>query len=134
MDDRELAEGAYGLILPVPPSLNNRMFCAGRRMVLSKKYRSWKSDAVLRIMDAFEVFDANYLPSDARYAVSIFLSFRDRRRRDIDGFAKPILVAITESGVAWDDDEQVDILRIYRVPPGKDEAFVIISSNPEEED
>ena len=129
----EMEEGGYGLLLTVPPSLNNRMFCAGRRMVLSKKYRQWKREAVVAIQDAFDLFDADYLPTDARYRVTIFFSFRDKKRRDIDGFAKPILDAITEAGVAWDDDSQVDQLVIYRYPPGKNESFVLFETLEEDE-
>lgn len=128
MSDEEREVAGYSMPLPMPPGLNNRMFCMGRRMVLAKKYREWKSAAVREIMDTFEHFDADYLPSDARYRVTMFFSFKDKRRRDIDGFAKPVLDAITESGVAWDDDHQVDELMLYRAEVGRDEVLVFFES------
>lgn len=126
-DDFQPSAG-YALVLPMPPGVNNRMFCAGKRMVLTPRYRAWKQDAVKEIMDCFSHYDAEYLPCDSRYRVTMLISFRTRRKADIDGFIKPVLDAITESGVAWDDDEQVDELMVYRRPHGKGEIMVLFEA------
>ena len=125
-EGEELA--GYVIEFPMPPSLNNRMFCTQKRMVLSRSYREWKTKAVATLIETFDETKVAFLPGDARYRVTIWFSFRDKRRRDIDGFAKPILDAITEGCVAWDDDEQVDELMLYRHPPGKNAALVMVET------
>lgn len=114
---------AYLFRCTIPPGLNNRMFCHGKRMVLAKSYRDWKKNVVAELQ-AWDEEEPRRLPAKCRYRVMIKFSFQDRRRRDIDGYAKPILDAITESGVAWDDDEQVDYLGLYRAEPGHGIALI----------
>jgi crossover junction endodeoxyribonuclease RusA len=48
-----------------------------------------------------------------RIAVSIQLSPPDRRRRDIDNSLKALLDSLTYAHV-WEDDSQIDDIRIYR--------------------
>ena len=94
------------LTFPIPPTINNRMY---RNMRLTKEYRWWKTEAEQSV--------CNELQRDAdlvRYAVRLFFYWGDKRRRDIDNFAKPILDAITESQMVWVDDSQIDELHIYR--------------------
>ena len=53
--------------------------------------------------------------------VEVHLYPPDGRRRDLDNHLKILCDTLTHAGV-WDDDEQVDDLRIIRMPvekPGK---------------
>ena len=52
------------------------------------------------------------------FAVTILLWFSERRRRDIDNCAKSILDALT--GIAWQDDSDVEQLTLHR---GIDRAY-----------
>lgn len=48
-----------------------------------------------------------------RLAVVIACHAPDRRRRDLDNLTKGLLDALTHAG-AWDDDSQIDDLRLVR--------------------
>jgi crossover junction endodeoxyribonuclease RusA len=52
-----------------------------------------------------------------RCAVDIEVCMPDKRRRDLDNLPKAILDALTHAAV-WDDDSQVDDLRVWRSPSG----------------
>jgi crossover junction endodeoxyribonuclease RusA len=52
-------------------------------------------------------------PMEGRLSVHIELFVPDKRKRDIDNYAKALLDALTHAGV-WRDDEQVDRLLITR--------------------
>ena len=65
-----------------------------------------------------------------RLRVTITLNPPDKRRRDIDNFAKAIFDALTHAQV-WLDDSQVDDLRIIRGPVMRyGEAIVEIEEDP----
>lgn len=55
--------------------------------------------------------------NDRRYAVEVYVTCPDSRRRDIDNFAKQILDSL--NGLAWLDDSQVDRLLVVRLTPDK---------------
>ena len=48
-----------------------------------------------------------------RLRVELLLYPPDRRRRDIDNYAKSLLDSLTKAGV-WEDDSQIDELTIKR--------------------
>ena len=103
MPDREIIL----VNLEIPPSSNNRLLWRGKKAVLAPQYRAWKEYAVKEIHKTFEGWGVGYMPSKADYRVLMVIGWPDRRRRDIDGPIKPVLDAVTESHVAWDDDSQV---------------------------
>ena len=100
--------------LPVPPSTNNRMT---KGMRLTKEYRYWKVEASKLIEAVLE-----REPDDSRYAVTIYLYWGDKRRRDLDNFIKGPIDAVTESECVWLDDSQVDAIRVYREQGHRDEV------------
>ena len=106
---------ALRVTLPIPPSLNNRMFVKNNRMILSEKYRTWKKLAVLSIMDQRKETHpmSAGIEKFKSYEVDIHICFGDRRSRDIDNYIKPGLDVLTEA-LVWKDDSLADIVRIER--------------------
>lgn len=102
------------LLLPWPPSLNqyyrspNKGALAGRHLI-SAQGRIYRAD----IQAACLV--ARVKPMAGRLQVLITACPPDRRRRDLDNMLKALLDALTHGG-AWDDDSQIDDLRIIRGP------------------
>lgn len=98
------------LALPYPPSLNTywRHIANGRTLISERGriYRKHIQTVALMhgLIGAF---------GDKRLAVALELVMPDSRRRDIDNAPKALFDALTKAGV-WDDDEQVDDLRIIR--------------------
>lgn len=46
------------------------------------------------------------------YEVTIDFHFKDKRKRDIDNYAKLILDSMT--GIIWDDDSEIHALHLYK--------------------
>ena len=104
------------LELPFPPSVNRYWrhvgMGGGVRVLLSREGRRYKEAVRARV--------GTGEPLTGRLAVDVRLYPPDRLRRDIDNFGgKALLDALTEAGV-WQDDSQLDELRIRRcaVCPG----------------
>ena len=57
-------------------------------------------------------------PTQWRIEVYIDAYPPDKRKRDIDNILKPILDCLTDAAI-WDDDSQVDVLRIRRMEIAK---------------
>jgi crossover junction endodeoxyribonuclease RusA len=100
-----------GLILPFPPSLNHSgkdSFRGGRK---SEEYKAF----MLRV--AWLVKTAGHPHIDGRLAVEVELAppFGKGRRFDLDNRLKALLDALQRTGV-FSNDEQIDDLRIMRVP------------------
>ena len=94
--------------LPWPPTVNTYYTIARGRKILSKKGREYKIAAAGALYRAIP-----WPRADGRLEVLIDAYPPDKRRRDIDNIVKPILDSLTDCGI-WDDDSQVDILRIRR--------------------
>lgn len=96
--------------MPWPPSVNHYWRTVQGRMIISKKGREYR-DAVseLAARESWPKLGAQ------RLAVAIEAWVPDRRRRDLDNVLKALLDAMTHAGV-WDDDSQIDDLRIFRAP------------------
>lgn len=79
-------------------------------MLISKDGRNYR-DAVIAMAKAqsWQSFGS------MRLKVEIEAWMPDRRKRDLDNLFKSVLDCLTKSGV-WDDDSQVDDLRIIRAP------------------
>lgn len=63
-----------------------------------------------------------------RYAVSVVATWPDAKRRDLDNASKQVLDALT--GLAWDDDSQVDALLAVRTTPDRDAPCVYVTIMP----
>lgn len=108
------------LELPFPPSVNRYWrhvgMGGGVRVLLSREGRRYKA----AVWATVRARGGTGEPLTGRLAVDVRLYPPDRLRRDIDNFGgKALLDALTDAGV-WQDDSQLDELRIRRcaVCPG----------------
>lgn len=101
------------MTLPWPPSVNHYwrsiVVRGSVRTLLSARGRSYRSAALAELMRC----RASGLRLGRSMGVRIDVYPPDRRRRDLDNLPKAILDALTHAAV-WDDDSQVDDLRIVR--------------------
>jgi crossover junction endodeoxyribonuclease RusA len=103
------------LTLPFSPSVNSLYRTFKGRMILSKRGRQYRTDSLAAILSQ------ERQKFTGRVAVEFKLYPPDRRRRDIDNSIKGLFDTLTHAGI-WNDDEQVDDLRVIRcecVPGGK---------------
>ena len=108
------------LELPFPPSVNRYWrhvgMGGGVRVLLSREGRRYKA----AVWATVRARGGTGEPLTGRLVVDVRLYPPDRLRRDIDNFGgKALLDALTDAGV-WQDDSQLDELRIRRcaVCPG----------------
>lgn len=94
--------------LPWPPSVNHYWRSRGSRRFLSAKARAWMEEAVLAVRQARRA-----LSFTGQVAVIAFLHPPDRRERDIDNTAKPLLDALVKGGLIK-SDYQVGLLLLKR--------------------
>jgi crossover junction endodeoxyribonuclease RusA len=104
--------------LPWPPSAN-RIWrnVPGKGTLKSSEYRTWLAGAMGAI-----AAEARKQPSTVkgRFHVAIVADRPDRRRRDLDNLAKPILDALTASAVIEDDHLAATITLAWsEAPPAK---------------
>lgn len=99
------------LILPFPPSTNTYWRSVpGKGVLISAKGREYRQAVErLRYQHGWGTFGSE------RLSVEIEAWMPDKRRRDLDNMLKATLDALTHAGV-WDDDSQIDDLRITRAP------------------
>jgi crossover junction endodeoxyribonuclease RusA len=99
------------LDLPVPPSNNVYYRRSKFSTYLSEAGRKYKT-AVADIIseECFVKF------GNTRLRVHINYHPATKRKRDLDGIFKGLLDSLQEAGV-YDDDEQIDDLRIVRAEP-----------------
>ncbi len=105
------------LTLPYPPSMNTYWRFTNRGVYLSKKGREYK-EIVSAANQAIEPF------KDERLLVTIFVSQPDKRKRDLDNILKAILDSL--NGIAYEDDSQIDELRVIRCAIDKENPRVDI--------
>ncbi len=101
------------LTLPWPPSVNRYWRAVSGRVLISRNGRAYRT----LVGQIVACSDARRLGS-ARLAVVIVACPPDRRRRDLDNTLKATLDALSHAGL-FDDDEQIDDLRITRGPAQK---------------
>lgn len=99
------------LILPFPPSTNTYWRSVpGKGVLISAKGREYRQAVErLRYQHGWGTFGSE------RLSVEIEAWMPDKRRRDLDNMLKATLDALTHAGI-WDDDSQIDDLRITRAP------------------
>lgn len=96
------------ITLPWPPSVNLCWRSFRGRSILSARGRDFRREAIRCCRDVE--------PITGPVSVKIYLYPPDRRRRDVDNYAKAILDALVHAGVL-EDDSQVDRLVLLRMPP-----------------
>lgn len=116
----------YHFTLPFPPSVNGywRTFVRGKRaaQIVSEKGREYREAAMRCLID--KNLQGEKLKD--RVQVQIILNPPCARKRDLDNYAKGLLDALTKSEF-WEDDSQIDDLRILRgvkTPGGNAEVTV----------
>lgn len=92
-----MANKIYCYNLPFPPSVNALWRISGRRMYRSKKYTEWLGEAAL----ALELEQKPEI--DYPFNIEIVIGRPDKRRRDLDNLAKPILDVLQHCKVLQDD-------------------------------
>lgn len=98
------------IVMPWPPTVNHYWRNVGGKVLISAQGRQYREAvAEIALVDLWPQF-----PTE-RVKVTIEAWMPDRRRRDLDNILKSLLDSLTYAGV-WDDDSQVDDLRIYRAP------------------
>lgn len=103
------------IVLPTPPNINHKFI--SRTFVLTKQYRDYKTHvAWLCRKEKLEKFYGD---------VEVHLSwYRPAKRGDIDGIIKPVFDAMTDGGV-WDDDKQINELKVSRFEDKKNPRMVV---------
>lgn len=111
------------LTLPYPPSVNTYWGFKGSQRFLTKRARDFKAQ-----VEAAFILSEHPGLGDSRINLVVMLHAPDKRVRDIDNIAKPLLDALTQARV-FQDDGQVDRLLIIRREPKKGgECRVVIDS------
>lgn len=119
------------LTLPYPPSANSywRHPTSGRgagKHLISEEGRTYRrlvDDAVEQLR--YEGLLSRH-PLSTRLSVFLTVSAPDNRRRDLDNLPKALFDALTHSGV-WNDDSQIDEIRILRIASGQSKVRVVIT-------
>ncbi len=102
---------AITLTLPYPPSVNRYYRNVRGRTLISaqgRAYRRMVADCVFLARAAKRL--------EGRLVVQVEVQPPDRRRRDIDNLGKSLFDSLQHAGV-YNDDSQIDDLRIVRLPP-----------------
>lgn len=86
--------------LPFPPSVNN-LFAGKFRRYPSKRYRAWKSAAQQCVM----MQRRGQPVAPDQVTVTIALTAPDKRRRDADNLAKPVIDCLVSMAVLRVDDQ-----------------------------
>jgi crossover junction endodeoxyribonuclease RusA len=85
--------------LPFPPSANRLWRYVGGRPIKSADYRAWLEEA------AQIVAIAKTRRTVGPFGLSVQVGRKDKRKRDIDNFLKPLLDAIQAGGAVEDDSD-----------------------------
>lgn len=107
------------ITLPWPPSVNRYWRRAGNHTHISNEGRAWRTDAAVSMLRAQRF-------GESRVSVSIEAYPPDKRRRDLDNVLKAVLDAL-QTGQIFNDDAQVDDLRIIRREVRQNQGGVVIT-------
>lgn len=100
---------AYTLILPLSPSINSYYKTNGNRRYISEAGQHFREEV------AALVKQAGVQKLAGRLWLTVRVHPRDRRLQDIDNRIKALQDAMEIAGV-YDNDEQIDDLRVVRGP------------------
>jgi crossover junction endodeoxyribonuclease RusA len=98
------------LELPYPPSVNHYFRMVGRRVLISREGRAFRT----RVCSTLAAMGVR--PMAGRLVLEIEIYPPDNRRRDIDNVQKALLDALQHGG-AYHDDSQVVKLTIEKRQP-----------------
>ena len=96
------------LELPYPPSANRYWRYTSRGVYVTKEARSYKQE----IVNLTRSLNLKCYDDKQKLKVFIVCHVPDKRRRDLDNVLKITLDSL--SSIAWEDDSQIDDLRIIR--------------------
>ena len=109
----------YEKKLPIPPSVND-MYKFGRHGVyLSKEVLEFRKKVILAIGLKW------HTAYTGRIAIDVYITEKNKIRRDVDNFSKSLLDALTKA-LVYKDDSQIDDLRIRRRPVDRDDGHCYI--------
>jgi len=97
------------LNLPYPPSINHYWRHVGPRTLISREGRTFRKNVCALLGGS----GPRKPPSGGRIALAMDAFPPDRRRRDLDNIAKPVLDALEHAGI-YEDDSQIDLLLTRR--------------------
>lgn len=117
--------------LPLPPGVNNQYLTVGRRRVLSKSAKAFKSD-VAKLIDQLRHHDGLSRQTELTLGSSllgVYLTFyfETPRRRDLDGGLKIALDALA-TAIGFDDRDVVDLHLTKQIDPLRPRLEVQIES------
>jgi len=113
----------FEITLPFPPSTNTYWRAIGRgRVIISKRGREYREEVVYTCI--VERGDVAPSPMEGRLVVTIKAIAPDKRRRDLDNMLKAVLDALEHAKV-YENDSQIDDLRITRLPPEKPGRIIV---------
>jgi len=98
--------------LPWPPSINHYWRRVGPRTLISREGRTFRKNVCALLGGG----GPRKPPAGGRIALAMDAFPPDRRRRDIDNIAKPVLDVLQHAGI-YEDDSQVDLLLTCRREP-----------------
>lgn len=115
------------LTLPWPPTTNQLHTVSGNRKILSSRGRQYRADALAAIKEQCpERFGGE------RLQVTLTLNPPTRAKRDVANFEKAAVDALVFARV-FDDDEQIDDLRLVRGEVSKPGRVCVTITSLEEE-
>lgn len=100
---------SYEFEMPWPPSVGSCWRAVNSKMILSKRARKYRGDAIARLID-LKLYNKNISES---LSVELVLNPPTLARYDIDNFNKALFDALSH-GQFWLDDEQVIELKISK--------------------
>lgn len=109
--------------IPGPPVPKARARVVNGRAFTPEKTRAYERLVSLVATSATMSHPVKWTTGD-RYLVEMWVTPKDARRFDLDNVAKAVLDGC--NGVLWDDDSQVDELRIVRRRPDKSNPGVLV--------
>jgi crossover junction endodeoxyribonuclease RusA len=117
-----VGDSALKATLPWPPSVNHYWKSNGTRRYISPQARQWLEEALWLLKQA----RGGRPTIQGEVAVRIVAYPPDHRKRDLDNLLKPILDALTKSGIIEDDYQVADLHMTRRASekPGKVQVVV----------
>lgn len=112
--------GIIELYLPVPPTANN-LFVNNHRTggrFPSSGYEKWK-------LAAKKSYQYKQAPIEGRIHAVYHFVFPDKKRRDVENFAKAVSDFLSKNDV-FHDDSQIDHLELIRVKEGLPGVYITL--------
>ena len=105
------------IALPWPPSVNKYYRVVRGRPIISREGRIYRGLVAMEMLGRGKI--------EGRLKVVVEAHPPDGRRRDLDNLNKALLDAL-QNGGAYEDDSQIDDLRVIRMPPAPKLGHVIV--------